>query len=205
MRVHSSRKIEDLKRLRKTGFSINELVKELKIPKTTIWHHVHTLKLPRKAVISIKSKQGGSHKRKLENIIKAKEVANTILLGKDRELSIIFSMLYWAEGSKGDCEFINSDGRMIKLYLNIIQKIFHIKTNEIKPTLRIFSGMNKKKCLLYWSSITNIPQKEFIIRINDGGIRSNTKYGMCRITIKKGHFVLKVFNALIDQVCKELL
>ena len=45
MRVHPKNKIKKLKLLRRQGFSINELVSELNIPKTTVWHHIKEVKV----------------------------------------------------------------------------------------------------------------------------------------------------------------
>lgn len=203
MRVHSIEKIEEMKTLRRRGYSINELVEKLSVPKTTVWHHVHNVRILPKYALLWKSKRGGSAKRKQNNLKKAGERAEELLKGPDRELVVSIAMLYWAEGSKKVCEFINSDGRMIKLYLDILKNIFNIPNKGIKPTMRIFTGMDKKQCLNYWSQITGIPKKEFVIRFNDGGTKGKTKYGMCRITVKKGGNVLKLIRSLIEKIIEE--
>ena len=64
MRVHSAEKIKELKRLRRKGLSINELVAKLSIPKTTVWHHIHNIKLSPKHIARLKARQGGSAERK---------------------------------------------------------------------------------------------------------------------------------------------
>lgn len=203
MRIHSASEIAELKRLRKSGQSINELVARLNIPKTTVWHHIHKIKLNKEATRKIREIQGGSKKRKQQNVVLAQKMAKEFLVNKNRELSIVVAMLYWAEGTKEACEFINSDGRMIKLYLRGLREIFCIKNDEIKPTMRIFSGMDEKRCLSHWSRVTDLSKRQFTIRMNDGGQRGNTQFGMCRITVKKGHFVLKVLRALIDEIYNE--
>ena len=48
VRVHSSTKIRKLKQLRRRGYSLNELVKTLSIPKTTVWHHVKNVEIFKK-------------------------------------------------------------------------------------------------------------------------------------------------------------
>lgn len=198
-------KIKELKRLRKKGYSINELVVKLSIPKTTVWHHIHNVKISPKYTQIIRAKQGGSAKRKQVNIQKAQKYAEQLLQGPDRELCIILAMLHWTEGHKKSCEFINSDGNMVKVYLIILKKVFKLIADSIKPTLRIFSGMDKEECLNYWSRITKIPRHRFFFRLNDGGTRGRTRYGMCRITVKKGSNLLKIFLALIEQIHTELI
>jgi len=205
MRVHSAEKIKELKRLRRKGHSIIELVEELSIPKTTIWHHIRDVKVPPKYVAILRARQGGSAERKQRNLERARKRAQELLQGPSRDLSIVIAMLYWAEGSKKGCQFINSDGRMIKSYLTILRNVFDIPEEFIKPTMRIYSGMDRKECLNYWSRITKIPKHKFTIRFNDGGTSGRTKYGMCRIILKKGGNTSKLIQSLIEQVSEEII
>jgi hypothetical protein len=204
MRIHSIKKIEEIKELRKQGFSINELVERFSIPKTTIWHHIHNISLSKEQSALLRSRQGGGaiHKEKRWEL--SREYAKELLKSSDREMVIILVMLYWAEGSKGSCNFVNSDGRMIQVYLKILRNVLDISEERIKPTMRIFSGMNEKECLDYWSKITKIPKKHFSIRFNDGGTRGKTRYGLCRITVKKGSNTLKLMHSLIDKIFEEI-
>jgi hypothetical protein len=71
--------------------------------------------------------------------------------------------------------------------------------------MRIFTGMDWEGCLSYWSKMTSIPKKEFKVRLNDGGTRGKTRYGMCRIGVRKGDCTLKLMHSLIDQVYNELM
>jgi len=205
MRIHPVDKIKKLKQLRKKGYSINELVKKLSIPKTTVWHHIQGVRVLPKYALVLKAKRGGSAKRTETNWEKAQEYTKELLTGPHRELAIVLAMLYWGEGSKKCCEFINSDGRMIEIYLFSLRNMLDIKEKDIQPTLRIFSGMDRFECLDYWYKITKIAKSKFIVRLNDGGTRSRTKYGMCRISIRKGGNSLKLIRSLIDQFYKETI
>lgn len=205
MQVHSIEKIKELKKLRRKGLSINELVIKLSIPKSTVWHHIHDIKVLPKYIPMLKAKRGGNAKRKQKNLKEAREYAQKLLRSPNRDLSIVIAMLYWGEGSKKRCDFINSDGRIIKSYLIVLRNVFNISEKFIKPIIRIYSGMNKKECLDYWSRITKIPKHKFIIRFNDGGTKGKTEYGMCRITVKKGGNVLKLIQSLIDQTFEEII
>lgn len=206
MRVHSIKKIKELKRLRCRGYSITELTARLSIPKTTVWHHIQGVKvLPKYVSILESKKRSGSTRLKEANLKKAQTYAYELLRGQHREFAIAIAMLYWGEGSKKRCEFVNSDGRIIQLYLLALRKAFNIPEEYIRPTMRIFSGMNRSKCLNYWSRITKIPSRKFIIRLNDGGTRGRTEYGMCRIIISRGGNLLKLIKSLIDQFFKELI
>jgi hypothetical protein len=205
MQVHSDEKIKKLKELRRMGYSINELVRDLSIPKTTVWHHVQKVTVDPAYEAILKAKIGGSRRRKERKIAEAKALAEKILNSPEREYLIILSMLYWAEGCKKACEFINSDGRMIDLYIKILIKVFKIPKERLVPTIRIISRMDRKECLEYWSRITDLPKERFFVRINDGNTKSSTKYGMCRISIKKGSDTLKLILFLIQDFYEQLI
>lgn len=206
MKIHSDEKIKRLKELRRTGHSINEIVRDLSIPKTTVWHHIKKVTVDPKYVSLLKSKiSSGSRCRREKKLRIAEDLAKKMLNSPEREYLIILSMLYWAEGCKKAFNFVNSDGRMVDLYVKILVKIFGIAEERIVPTMRMFSHMDKKECLSYWSKITGLPKDRFFVRIDDGGKESSTKYGMCRITIKKGSDTLKLVNSLIQQFYDQLI
>ena len=208
MRVHSSEKIKELKQLRRQGFSIGGLVKKMQMPKTTIWHHVHTIQLSEESRRILRARQGGSHEREQRNWEEARRRALDLLAGPHRDAVIALAMLYWAEGNKKrGCNFINTDGIMIVTYLLILRKVLIIPEHSIKPTLRIFTGMNGHMCLAHWSQITKIPKERFRVYLNDGGSRGRSPFGMCRITISrdgKGGNILKLIQSVIDIFSAEL-
>lgn len=204
MKVHTAEKIQELKRLRKEGYSINELVTKLSIPQATVWHHVHDIQILPEYQKIWKAKRGGSSIRAQRNRDQASVLSKQLLSSPNRDAAIILAMLYWAEGHKGRCDFINSDGQMIKLYLWVIRNVINVPEDSIQSTLRIFSGMDENDCLGYWSEITNIPKQRFRVRVNDGGTRSKTKYGMCRVEIKRGGDILNLIRALIQEVSQDI-
>lgn len=205
MRIHPIERTEGLKRLRRRGMSIGELVTLSGIPKTTVWHHVHAIRIPERYLRILKAKQGGSAKRSQKHWEKARIQAQELLTSNSRESALILAMLYWAEGHKRSCEFTNSDGAMVRIYVEILRKVFGIPAQKIKPTLRIVSGMDRKACLAYWSQMTGISKHKFVIRLNDGGNSGKTRYGMCRITAQKGGDALKLIMSLINQFSREFL
>jgi len=187
-------------KLRQEGHSISELHKILGISKSTVSRYVKNIVVLPEYINVYKSKRGGSKHRSEMALEQASLNAKNLLKGPDREMVLCATMLYWAEGSKKACEFINSDGRMVQMYLKFIRAVLKLPDDRIKATMRIFTGMDQKQCLDYWSQITAVPAKNFIIRYNDGGLRGKTRYGMCRITIRKGSNILKLLHCLILEI-----
>lgn len=205
MRIHPLGKIEQLKELRKKGCSINELVRKFEMPKTTVWHHTHRVKIPLKYIKILKAKQGGSKARTKIALEKASIEALEIVSGSNKYHCALLAMLYWAEGnSKNEFTFTNTNPQMVRVFINILRKYFNIKNKRLSIAVRYFTGMNHKKCLNHWSKITRIPKKEVRMYYNDGGKNGRSPYGMCRITVRKGSYLLKVIHSLIQNIANEV-
>lgn len=200
MRVLEEHQIKYLQNLRRRGFSLNELVEKTGISQTTVWHHVHNIRILPRYLELWKSKRGGSKKRTERAWERARKDAQFLLRGSHREKAVALAMLYWAEGNKRECEFTNTDGRMIQFFLAHLQEIFGLTIENIRVTARIFSGMEQTECVAYWSSVTGVPKYRIVVYRNDGGSSGRTKYGICRITIRKGSYVLKVIHSLVSQL-----
>ncbi len=204
MKKYSNEKITELKKFRKKGNSISDLIRIFSMPKTTIWHHIHKVKVPKKYLIAIKSRQGGSKIRSQKEWVSADCHAKKVLKNKKSKYHCsLMAMLYWAEGSKGAFAFVNTDGQMIKFYLGTLKKYFNISDDRLILTLRIFSNLDKKECVNYWANITGFPPEKFRIYLNDGGTRGKAKYGMCRLTVKKSGYLHKLTISLINNIVKD--
>lgn len=197
MKVHSIEKIQEIKRLRQLGYSINAIVKALNVPKTTVWHHVKNINIPADLKIVLKSKQGGSTERSRQDWVKAEILAGKILLGPHAKLALAAAMLYWGEGGKKACEITNTDFRLIQLYLKFLYEAAGLPQDRLKFIVRTFTGMDEQACLLYWSHHLNIDPQIIVHRHNDGGTSGRAEFGMCRVLVKKGGRALKLMHSLI--------
>lgn len=205
MKKYPEETINRLKALRRKGHSIQRLVQEFSMPKTSVWHHIHKIKLSKKYILQLKANQGGSKLRKERDMIKAEKEARYLINNSNRLAYTALAALYWAEGSKRRCEFVNTGGEMIRLYLKIIRDYLKIPEFQIQPVLRIYSNHNINSSLEFWSEITKIPKEKFKIFLNDGGTNGRTPYGMCRIIILKGGYLLKLFKSLANELCENKL
>jgi hypothetical protein len=207
MKRYSDKKIEKLKRFRKKGYSILQLVDEFQMPKTTIWHHIHNIKLPEDIIEKIKSRQGGSKVRARKQWSKAKRVAQKVIKPIDLEKNapIILALLYWAEGNKRGFIFTNTDGEMIKVFLKILRESFGVKNEDISAMIRINNFQDKNKCINHWRKVTKIPIKNIGVDLNPKQNKSKLEYGILRIRVKKGGYLLKLVNSLNKELTSELL
>lgn len=201
----ATHRIQQLKRFRKQGYSIHELAKKFDVPIATVWVHVKDVQLSNRSARIIAAKKGGSTVRKQLRWEIAQEDA-LALFDHHRSACIALAMLYWGEGNKKVCEFINSDGQMVRLYLLLLRTVLKVPDAPITPTLRYFTGMNRQRCLNYWAEITTISPGKFKINYNDGGTRGRTEFGLCRITVNRGGAQThKVIMSLIWLVSRQML
>ena len=64
--------------------------------------------------------------------------------------------------------------------------------------------MDKDSCLEYWSNQLEINKKHVKMYYNDGCTRGKSPYGMCRLTVKRGGYTLKLLKSMISLVVEEI-
>ncbi len=200
MRKHSDQKIKEVRELRLKGTSITEIMRLTGLAKTTVWHHVHKITISPTARRKINSNQGGSRRRKEAALVKAKDAVRKLLLSENREITVIVGMLYWAEGSKRELVFTNTDVEMIQLYLYFLRRVLKIKESDLHLLIRIADPIRPTVALKFWSR--NTKTKSSQIKINHDNIHNKTKttHGICRVNLRKNSYYLKQMQCIIEAV-----
>ncbi|MEA3272374.1 MAG: hypothetical protein U9P90_01755 [Patescibacteria group bacterium] len=163
--------------LRKKGKSYNEIVKILGTPKSTLSLWLKDIRMSSK----IEKQFWGKVRKKWANhitsfskrrAIEAKERAKNIQLsaakeiGKltKRELFLIGTALYWAEGNKRNkwsIRFVNSDSNMIKLMMKFFREICCIDEKKFNARIHLHPNIKENKAINFWSKIIKIPKRQF--------------------------------------------
>lgn len=188
--------------LRERGHSIPEISRECGISKSTASRHAKTIKilpeyhqrwLARRNASQIISERGWQTAHK-----KAEELFPSLTW---RDKILINAVLYWAEGTKRDFNFINTDADMIRFFVHVLKNSFHIKNDDFKITLRIYEDLDKNSCLRYWSEVTGIDLgKNTAVNILSGSKKGKLQYGMCRVRVKNGGLLHKEFFSIIKRI-----
>ncbi|MBI2023438.1 hypothetical protein HYT01_02660 [Candidatus Giovannonibacteria bacterium] len=194
--------IEKISSLRKHGYSFPEISAALSVPKTTVFRYAQ------KVPIQARYLPRWLERRNSSKIISDKQWAdaetkaiNLIYETSNKELAMFGAALYWAEGSKKDFSFSNTDPAMIKVFLNILRKIYKVADENIKISVRIYEDLNRSACLRFWTGITGIKLgKHTSINILKGSKKGKLRYGMCRVRVKKGGMLLKELCAINNRV-----
>jgi len=163
------------RKLRKQGWSINEICNKFGFSKGSVSLWVRDIKLTPKQKQKLSEK--GTKKEIIERrrltrltnenerrqIIVDKAKRGIINLSK-KELFLIGIALYWAEGSKTQrnvVKFSNSDPDMIKLIMKFFRIICRVPKEKFRGYIHIHPHLNHKKAENYWSCISQIPLNQF--------------------------------------------
>lgn len=200
-----------VRRLRKKGYSLNAIKKIVKISKSTLSLWVNDIVLSpaqKKRLKFNQTKKETIEKRRNTRLInesskrrliieKAKEKFNTL---SDKELRIIGSALYWAEGAKTRRElvrFSNGDPVMIQVMMKFFRKICKVREDKFRGYIHIHPHLDVKKSEKYWSEISQIPLKQFFktynkINKSSKNVRDSLPFGTFEIYVCDTNLFLNI-------------
>ncbi len=162
--------------LRKQGLSYLEILREVPVAKSTLstWLKDVGLAKQQKQMLSEKRRLGALRGARARHIQKEKTVAQIKSAAKKeverlsrRELWLIGTALYWAEGSKEKSHksgtgliFNNSDPAMIKLYIRWLREICLISYDHIHLSLYIHETKSRQieSIKRFWLTYINFPK-----------------------------------------------
>jgi hypothetical protein len=208
MRRHASSVLAALKNDRKAGMSISDLMQKYSLSKTTVWHHIHTVELSDVQKSLLRSRMGAGAKRSEKKWSVAQAQAREILSTFDEQTMwpVLLAALYWSEGTKkSGFVFTNIDETMIQVFLKLLRERLKINNNDLDILIRTSTPMDPLKCRKHWSAITSVPVGSIRINHDDKHNRSKTTHGMCRITLRKGGYNLKLMHCLIQEIVAKML
>lgn len=158
--------------LRQKGKSINEIVRELSLTKSSVSLWVRDI------VLTEEQKRGLSERgRSIESVEKrrinrlsnelkkrriimeeAKKDLNSLSL---QDLKLIGIILYLGEGAKtsrGMARLANSDPSVIKIMMRFFREICKVSESKFRGHIHTFAHADVEKTEKYWSEISRIPR-----------------------------------------------
>lgn len=169
-------KINELRKalsLRKEGKSYSQIKKELKISKSTLSRWLRSIPLTKNQLVNLRDRNQEriekfiltmrlKKEKRLDQYYQHEKSRILPLSTKEIYLSGIF--LYWGEGNKTSRSSIsvsNTDPEVLKFTIFWMIKSLKIKKEKIKIYLHLYSDMNVKQEINYWSDQLNINLKYF--------------------------------------------
>jgi hypothetical protein len=102
-------------------------------------------------------------KQQVKRDVAYKLVSKDIGKINDREMFIAGLFLYWAEGGKtrdASVVLTNTNPTMLKFYLKWL-KLLRVPKDKLRINLHLYSDMNIKEKIKFWSDTLDIPQNQF--------------------------------------------
>lgn len=173
-----SRERTEARILRTKGHSLKEISNKLDISKSTasLWcrdvilnqKQIHRLE-KRSLQKSLKGRLAGAlmNKNKRLSVIERfkNDGLNEIATLNDRELTLIATALYWAEGSKTSSRFIfvNSNPDMVCLMFRFLINVLKVPREDIRIGIQInqIHTYRINKVLKFWSKLLDLPISQF--------------------------------------------
>ncbi|MFA5095416.1 MAG: helix-turn-helix domain-containing protein [Candidatus Paceibacterota bacterium] len=158
--------------MRQKGMSYSQIKEKLKISKSTLSGWLHDMPLSEKRIRELRAdspirieryRNTMRAKREVKNRIAYQKIAQKIGTISGREFLIAGLFLYWAEGSKTKTFSIgltNTNPAMLVLFIRWL-KFFNVPKSKLKVHLHLYSDMNIKKQINFWSKTLNIPTIQF--------------------------------------------
>ena len=160
-------------KLRKQGKSYGEILREMKVSKSSLSLWLKNVPLSTEQINRIKNihlqaveKYRQTMKLKRKNRYKSyyDEQRKNLLPFSEKELLIAGLLLYWGEGNKASTNSIsinNTNPKVVKFALYWMIIALGIPKNKIKVQVHLYKDMDIKKEVGFWSRELNIPIEQF--------------------------------------------
>ncbi len=166
--------------LRSKGYSIREIHRILNVSLSSVSSWVKRVPLNSEAQLRISSlKKEGLRKTNLitrektkikeSEALKIAEKVNISAKLNHASLAILCSMIYFCEGNKGLRDlvfFTNSDPSLISTFIKLLRSSFKLDESKFRACLHLHSYHNEEEQIKFWSTLTNIPKRQFIKTYN---------------------------------------
>jgi len=163
-------------RLRKKGFSLNEITREVGVAKSSVSLWVRNIDLDEQAKSRLLTKiklgqlNAGESKRNkvrkdLDNYFSA-ALKNLESEKLSPEIAkAMCAIIYWCEGAKnpyGGGRFTNSDPKLMATFLYLFRNSFTLDERKFRVCVHLHAYHKKRKQLEFWSKVTKIDVCQFI-------------------------------------------
>ncbi len=162
-------------KLRKKGYSLNEISKLFRISKSTASEWLNTIELNQKARNRLKK----LHILGQYKAMKTAKFKRSLLINKINKISdnsikkmelnielykLLCSFLFWTEGGKSTDSYVfftNSDPHMVATFVKLLRNSYKLDERKFRAMVHIHKYHNDLEIKRYWSKITNIPLEQF--------------------------------------------
>lgn len=158
--------------MRKQGMSYSQIKGKLRVSKSTLSEWLKDFPLSKKRIRELRD----------DNPIRIERYRNTMRMKKNARLEGVYKkvskdignfskrdlflaglFLYWGEGTKAQNSLValtNTNPAVLKFFIDWL-KLLGVKNKDLKVKLHLYSDMNIKENLDFWSKELKIPKNQF--------------------------------------------
>ena len=178
--------------MRMKGMSYSQIKEKLKISKSTLSIWLADKPLSEKRIRELRDfnpqrieRYRNTMKEKKDQRLEEvyKKVTKDIGRLSKRYLFLAGLFLYWGEGTKRQNSTVvltNTNPAMLKLFIKWLE-LFDVKSEDLRVKLHLYSDMNTKQSLAFWSKELKIPvsqfQKSYIKKTSSESITYKNGFG----------------------------
>ena len=212
--------------LRRKGLSLKEIAVSLGISKGTVsvWCRDIELTKDQRLAIEVKHFKNRAKGRLIGTLINKQKRVDSIKKFQDdgtkaigrlskKDLLLIGTSLYWAEGAKTSSRFVfvNSSPDMIKLMFNFLRATLGVKKEDIKIGIQInnIHEYRISQVLEFWSKLLHLPPSQFdrpyYVHVKPKKVYENMDkyYGIVRLKVRKSANLFYRISGLINALIKQ--
>ncbi len=158
--------------MRKKGMSYSQIKEKLGISKSTLSGWLYNMPLSEKRIRELRDNNPIRIERCRNTKMAKRETRLKEVFGKvskdvgtlsKRDLFLAGLFLYWGEGTKvqrGAVTLTNTNPAMLKLFIKWLE-LMNVERKNLKVKLHLYSDMNVKKSIDFWSRELKIPISQF--------------------------------------------
>ncbi|MCM2339062.1 MAG: helix-turn-helix domain-containing protein [Burkholderiales bacterium] len=158
--------------MRQKGMSYSQIEEKIKVSKSTLSEWLRDMPLSEKRIRELRADSPIRIER-YRNTMKAKKdtrleevykkVSKDINKLSKRDLFLAGLFLYWGEGTKAQNSLVaitNTNPAMVKFFIKWLE-LFGIRSKDLKVKIHLYSDMDTKAGLDFWSKELKIPLSQF--------------------------------------------
>lgn len=159
-------------KLRQKGYSYSQIKEKLGVSKSTLSGWLSEMPLSEKRIKELRDfspqrieRYRNTMRAKKESRLKEvyERVSKDIGKFSKREIFLLGLFLYWGEGTKSaicSTQLTNTNPAMIKFFIRWLE-LLGVNKRDLKVKLHLYSDMNIKQAIDFWSKELKIPINQF--------------------------------------------
>jgi predicted DNA-binding protein YlxM (UPF0122 family) len=185
-------------------YCVREVAETLGVSTDAVEYFIRKNNIPKR---SYKESQQAKFERKPCSFTKRKLNSSSL-----REIAVIGTMLYWAEGYKGNdklpasgVDFANSDHRMIALFLKFLRSVFILDEKRFRGHVYCYANQDSSKIIDFWAHLTGIPRSQFTkpyVRTDFNDKSNKMLHGLVHIRYGDKKLLLEIKSMIQSYVTK---